>query len=86
MYGDAEATKLSLFKMKRDSDFERFRVEAAADASSESLEGIGFGPNPSIAYWKRSPTGAHPNAVFVGKVFDTCMLAIKRGALLSPST
>ena len=29
------------------------------------------GANTAIAYWKRSVTGSHSNAVFVGRVFDT---------------
>lgn len=72
MYGDAEATKLSLLKMRRDRDFNRWRVETSSADVTDRLSSAGIGPKPSIAYWKRSPTGAHRNGVFVGKVFDTC--------------
>jgi len=71
MYGDAEATKLSLLKMRRDRDFNRWRVETSSADVTDRLSSAGIGPKPSIAYWKRSPTGAHRNGVFVGKVFDT---------------
>ena len=71
MYGDAEATKLTLLKMRRDSDFNRWQVEDSASEAGFRLAAAGIGPQPSIAYWKRSPTRAHNNGVFVGKVFDT---------------
>jgi len=71
MYGDAEATKLSLLKMRRERDFNRWQVEDAPDEISQRLASAGIGSKPCIAYWKRSPTGAHRNGVFVGKVFDT---------------
>mmetsp|Transcript_27240 Transcript_27240/g.69231 ORF Transcript_27240/g.69231 Transcript_27240/m.69231 type:complete len:596 (-) Transcript_27240:410-2197(-) len=71
MYGEAEATKLSLFKMRRDKDFDRWCVETSSAAISDRLASAGLGTTPCIAYWKRSPTGAHRNGIFVGKVFDT---------------
>jgi len=71
MYGDAEATKLSLLKMRRDRDFNRWTIEETSAEITERLASAGIGPKPCIAYWKRSPTGAHKNGVFVGKVFDT---------------
>lgn len=71
MYGDAEATKLSLLKMRRDRDFNRWRVEDGSNDLADRLASAGIGPKPSIAYWKRSPTGAHRNGIFVGTVFDT---------------
>jgi hypothetical protein len=70
MYGDAEATKLTLFKMRRDTDFNRWQLET--DEMAGAMASAGFGPSPTIAYWKRSPTGAHKNGVFVGSVFDNC--------------
>ena len=73
MYGDAEATKLTLHKMRRDRDFERWQIEKSDDDVADRLASAGIGPAPTVAYWKRSPTGAHRNGVFVGKVFDTCM-------------
>ena len=71
MYGDAEATKLTLLKMRRDIDFNRWQVEDSSNEAGLRLAAAGMGPEPSIAYWKRSPTKAHNNGVFVGKVFDT---------------
>ena len=71
MYGDAEATKLSLLKMRRDVDFNRWKVDDTTADARLRLASAGIGPKPSFAYWKRSPTGAHKNGVFVGKVFDT---------------
>lgn len=71
MYGDAEATKLSLLKMRRDTDFNRWRVEDSSEEIAYRLASAGIGPKPSVAYWKRSPTGAHKNGIFVGRVFDT---------------
>ena len=71
MYGDAEATKLTLLKMRRDADFNRWRVEDSSEAIANRLASAGIGPRPSVAYWKRSPTAAHNNGVFVGKIFDT---------------
>jgi len=71
MYGEAEATKLTLFKMRRDGDFTRWQVEDSSDDAVNRLAAAGIGPEPAIAYWKRSPTKAHNNGIFVGKVFDT---------------
>ena len=71
MYGDAEATKLSLLKMRKDSDFNRWAVEDTKEAAAFRIAQDGVGPRTSFAYWKRSPTGAHKNGIFVGKVFDT---------------
>ena len=71
MYGDAEATKLTLLKMRRDADFNRWAVEGTSEDIAGRLASAGIGPKPCIAYWKRSPTGSHRNGVFVGKVFDT---------------
>jgi uncharacterized protein YbjT (DUF2867 family) len=68
-YGGAEATKLSLFKFRRDADFQSWRVESADDEVSERLARAGLVVRPSITYWKRSDT--HRNGVFVGTVFDT---------------
>ena len=68
MYGEAEATKRSLFKFSRDSDLGRWEVESELDAIDERLASAGLGRRPSVAYWKRSD--AHRNGVFVGTVFD----------------
>lgn len=68
IYGEAEATKRSLFKFSREADFERWAIESADDGVSQRLASAGLSAQPSIAYWKRSD--AHSNAVFVGKVFD----------------
>jgi len=67
-YGDAEATKSSLFKFRRKRDFGMFEMEASGDDISERLAAAGLSSRPSVAYWKRSE--AHSNAVFVGTVFD----------------
>jgi len=89
MYGDAEATKLSLLKMRRDRDFHRWQVEEAEE-STDGLSSAGVGPKPAVAYWKRSPTGAHRNGVFVGTVFDTYLgsatISCSLSALLLGST
>lgn len=83
MYGDAEATKLALFKSRRDADFNRWKVEDGAEDVAFRLASAGIGPKPSIAYWKRSPTGAHKNGVFVGKIFDTYLGAAAVSCSLS---
>lgn len=72
MYGDAEATKLSLFKFRKETDFGRWSIESKDDSLAERLavSGLGIGSKPVVAYWKRSDTKAHNNGVFVGKVFD----------------
>jgi hypothetical protein len=72
MYGDAEATKLTLMKTRRDTDFNRWTVDKATEDVDMRLASAGLGPQPSVVHWKRSPTGSHRNGVFVGKVFDTC--------------
>jgi len=71
MYGDAEATKLTLMKTRRDTDFNRWTVDKATEDVDMRLASAGLGPQPSVVHWKRSPTGSHRNGVFVGKVFDT---------------
>jgi len=81
MYGDAESTKLSLFKMRRDRDFNRWRVEASSGDVASRLQSAGVGPKPSTVLWKRS--GAHRNGVFVGRVFDTYLGAAVIGCSLS---
>lgn len=81
MYGDAESTKLSLFKMRRDRDFNRWRVEASSGDIASRLSSAGVGPKPSTVLWKRS--GAHRNGVFVGRVFDTYLGAAVIGCSLS---
>jgi uncharacterized protein YbjT (DUF2867 family) len=81
MYGDAESTKLSLFKMRRDRDFNRWRVEASSGDVASRLQSAGGGPKPSTVLWKRS--GAHRNGVFVGRVFDTYLGAAVIGCSLS---
>jgi len=68
-YGDAEATKLSLFKFKKDSHFDSWAVNAnGVSAADEQLARAGLAPRPPVAYWKRSD--AHSNGVFVGTVYD----------------
>ncbi len=67
-YGSAEATKLSLAKFRRDSDFDAWSIESSADEVARRLADAGLASKPSIAYWKRSE--AHANAVFVGRIFD----------------
>lgn len=71
MYGNAEATKLNIFKFRKDEDFERWSIESSMDEISQRLASAGLLPQPSIAYWKRSPTESHKHGVFVGKVFDS---------------
>ena len=83
MYGEAEATKLTLLKMRRDIDFNRWKVEDGDDDIANRLASAGIGPQPAIAYWKRSPTKAHNNGVFVGKVFDTYLGAAAVSCSLS---
>lgn len=68
-YGGAEATKLSLFKFRREADFDAWRIESAGDEVAERLAQAGLAVRKSISYWKRSD--AHRNGVFVGSVFDT---------------
>lgn len=78
-YGEAEATKLNLFKFRRETDFARWSVErekgSPVGVPLNMLEGsdkqVVANANTAIAYWKRSVTGSHSNAVFVGRVFDT---------------
>ena len=43
MYGDAEATKLTLLKMRRDADFNRFRVEDSSEEIKYRLASAGIG-------------------------------------------
>jgi hypothetical protein len=52
MYGDAESTKLTLLKMHRPADFERWSIEASAadDAIASRLASAGIGAKQSIAY------------------------------------
>jgi hypothetical protein len=83
MYGDAEATKLTLLKMRRDADFNRWRVEDTMEEVAFRLASAGIGPKPSIAYWKRSPTASHKNGIFVGRVFDTYLGAAAVSCSLS---
>lgn len=71
MYGNAEATKLNLFKFRKDVDFECWSIESTGDEISQRLASAGLLSQPSIAYWKRSPTESHKHGVFVGKVFDS---------------
>ncbi|KAL1495685.1 hypothetical protein AB1Y20_016548 [Prymnesium parvum] len=71
MYGEAEATKLTLFKLRKDADFAQWQVESSGDDIAQRLAEAGIGQQPAIAYWKRSPEGLHSNGVFVGRVFDT---------------
>ena len=71
MYGEAEATKLTLFKMRKDKDFEQWEIESSQDEIAMRLAESGLAPKPTVAYWKRSAEGTHRNGVFVGKVFDT---------------
>ena len=49
------------------------------------LASAGIGPTPSIAYWKRSPTAAHNNGIFVGKVFDTYLGAAQLEVEVAPT-
>jgi len=71
MYGEAEATKLSLFKMRKDDDFNQWKVETSRDEAINRLASAGIGQQPSTVYWKRSPEAKHNNGVLVGRVFDT---------------
>ena len=78
MYGEAEATKLNLFKFRRDSDFDRWNIErekgSPVGLQQVMLEGDNkapSNPNTAVAYWKRSTTEGIDNAIFVGRVFDT---------------
>ena len=52
MYGDAEATKLSLLKMRRDVDFNRWKVDDTTADARLRLASAGIGPS------RRSPTGS----------------------------
>ena len=75
MYGENEATKVNLFKFRKDADFARWAVEekqgSRVGLPEYALPGAGAGGGATaIAYWKRS-VGTHTNAVFVGRVFDT---------------
>ena len=67
-YGAAEATKLSLFKFRRDVDFDAWSIESADDEIASRLARAGLAVRKSISYWKRSD--AHRNGVFVGNIFD----------------
>lgn len=74
MYGEAEATKLNLFKFRKDADFARWQIEDTRGSRVGLPEKIiaeagAGGGSTAIAYWKRS-VGSHTNAVFVGRVFD----------------
>ena len=78
MYGEAEATKLNLFKFRKDSDFDRWNIErekgSPVGLQQVMLEGDNkapSNPNTAVAYWKRSTTEGIDNAIFVGRVFDT---------------
>merc|ERR1719238_1989419 len=78
MYGEAEATKLNLFKFRKETDFARWSIEnekgSPVGLQQNMLEGEdarAVNPSTAVAYWKRSVTGSHSNAVFVGRVFDT---------------
>ena len=78
MYGEAEATKLNLFKFRKDSDFDRWTIErekgSPVGLQQVMLEGDNkapSNPNTAVAYWKRSTTEKIDNAIFVGRVFDT---------------
>jgi len=97
MYGEAEATKLTLYKMRKDEDFNQWKVESSQDEVAARLASVGIGAQPSAVYWKRSPEAAHRNGVLVGRVFDTylgsaavsCGLrgkSVPINGLLSPST
>jgi len=69
-YGAAEATKLSLFKFRRDADFDAWQLQPADDDLGARLAAAGLSSaRRAVAYWKRSD--AHPNGVFVGTVYDT---------------
>lgn len=71
MYGEAEATKLTLFKLRKDTDFNQWQIESSGEEIAQRLADAGISQKPAISYWKRSPDGAHRNGIFVGKVFDT---------------
>ena len=87
MYGEAEATKLSLFKFRKPDHFNRWAIESdgADDAVAKRLAAAGMRASPSVAYWKRSPTGSHSNAVFVGHVFDPYLGSAVVSAALDPT-
>ena len=83
MYGAAEATKLTLAKFRRDSDFDAWSIESSSDDVARRLADAGLAPKPTIAYWKRSDV--HENAVFVGKIFDQYLGSAVASCNLGPT-
>ena len=69
MYGEAEATKLSLFKFRKPDHFNRWAIESdgADDAVAKRLAAAGMRASPSVAYWKRSTSAAGSHKISAQK-------------------